>query len=245
MNMILPASLFLLNCTLSASEEEEQRENWFYACQKYEKGTDAFGFCLYKNSETMMSIPDVQAYCAYAGKWQSQCIYNWVVTKIAPDSGYATEELLQLCGDIKDCAFRVVDLRPQDDVLEQLRLCKSYVRRNVKDCSMHAMVNWWKQQPDAADVARLMQVSSEPLEEYGYYLAVRIHCDGVGTCAGSPVMNQRCEELGKGFASEKLRCPQMRRGRDGLYKIPGGTKEDRKRHVTDGKPYRSICTLNG
>ena len=89
----------------------------------------------------MKSISDIKDYCSWAKRWEEQCIYNWVVTKIAPDSGYTTPQLLELCGSIKDCAFRVLDLRPSEQVLTQLALCKKHLKTNFDDCAMHAMVN--------------------------------------------------------------------------------------------------------
>ncbi|MBM75766.1 MAG: hypothetical protein CMK59_10225 [Proteobacteria bacterium] len=196
-------------------------KEWFDSCSEYEVGTDAFGFCLYKESETMNSISDLKEYCSWAGGWESQCIYNWVATKIAPNSGYSTVDLLELCGNIKDCAFRVVDYRPTQDVLDQLNLCKRYVRRNFDDCAMHAMLNWWKKNPSEEEVLRLMKAESEISRHLGYYLTVRIYCDGVGECKGSKVMQTRCLELSKAFKKGEKQCPKIHLGDRGSYKIPG------------------------
>ena len=223
--------LMLLGC-FSQQEESPNHlqstvsnEHWFYACRKYENKSDSFGFCLYKHSETMKTIPDIKLYCSYAGTWESECVYNWVAANLAPNNGFSTEELLSLCGSIKDCAFRILDLRPQVDVLDQVELCKQHVPNNYRDCVLHTMIHWWKKQPSADEVARLMNVPSEPSNFFGYYIAARVHCDGIGACKGSPEMEKRCVELGKAFASKRQKCPELRKRRGQVFKVPGGSNK--------------------
>lgn len=231
-------SLLVIGC-LSQQEQTPniQREasvnNWFYACQNYERKSDAFGFCLYKNSETMKTIPDVKSYCSFAGKWEDECVYNWVSANLAPDNGISTDELLNLCGDIKDCAFRVLDLRSHVDVLVQMDLCKRHVAQNYRACVLHSMVHWWKKQPSAKDVSYLMQVPSEPSDPYGFYIAARVHCDGVGTCEGSSEMEKRCVELGEAFASKRQKCPELRKRNGEIYKVPGGFNKNMTNDAMD------------
>ena len=223
--------LILLGCfsqqedISTSSQSEANNEHWFYACRKYEAKSEGFGFCLYKHSETMKTIPDIKLYCSYAGKWESECIYNWVAANLAPNNGFSTEELLNLCGDIKDCAFRVLDLRPREDTLEQVELCKIHVTRNYRDCVLHAMLHWWKKEPSAEEVARLMQVPLEPSPFFGYYIASRVHCEGIGTCKGSPEMERRCLELGQEFKEKRKKCPELRKRKGEIYKVPGGANK--------------------
>ena len=221
-------ALILLGCfsqqedIASSPQNEVVYDHSFYMCRKYEEGTEPFGFCLYKHSETMKTIPDIKSYCSHAGKWESECIYNWVAANLAPNNGFSTKELLNLCGNIKDCAFRVLDLRPKKDVLVQIELCKTYVTSNYRDCVLHAMLHWWKAQPSAEEVARLMQEPSEPYHLFGYYLGVRIHCEGIGTCKGSPEMERRCVDLGQAFEDKREKCPKIRTRKGEIYKVPGG-----------------------
>ena len=174
----------------------------------------------------MKTIPDIKSYCSHAGKWESECIYNWVSANLVQTSGFSTNELLNLCGDIKDCAFRVLDLRPTKDVLERVELCKTYVQNNYRDCVLHAMLHWWKSRPSAEEVARLMQEPSEPSQFFGYYIGVRVHCEGIGTCDGSPKMKKRCLELGEAFKNKRQKCPEIRMRKGEIYKVPGGSNKD-------------------
>ena len=197
-------------------------------CDKYQTNSEAYGYCLFKESEQLRDIKTLQAYCAKAGDWEGDCIYNWVTTKIAPDSGYTRLELIELCGDIKDCAFRVVDYRPAENVLDTLELCRKHVRRNVRACSMHAMLRWWLDGPSATDVASVMQATSDPTSQISYYVAARVQCDGVGECVGSSLMEEKCKMKVGLFKQDPDSCPRKKKTRNGWSLVPT-KRNDRKR----------------
>jgi hypothetical protein len=201
-------------------------------CREYSVGVTAFEFCLYKNSETVRSVDKVKEYCGWAGNWESQCIYNWVVSRTAWGSGVETEDLLELCGSIKDCAFRVVDYRPAEDILETLRRCETYVSKNNDACALHAMVKWWMADPTAEEVHRLMQETHEPSRNMGFYLAVRVHCEGVGECRGSDLMQRRCLEVSRDLADGNRSCPtkvKTQQGYDKGVQAPSRPKVHKRR----------------
>ena len=167
----------------------------------------------------MNTISDLKSLCSLAGEWEGDCIYNWVTTKIAPDSGFGTIELVELCGDIPDCAFRVIDYRPEKDVIKQLKTCKKYVPKLFEDCSMHAMVNWWASEPSAQEVKRLLAEETDLGFSYAYYIAVRVYCDGVGECSGSRAQYQHCVNKVQGFKQGKQRCPRIERQNGGGFRV--------------------------
>ena len=192
-------------------------------CKKYVEGSAGFSFCLYKNSELMNTIADLKSLCSLAGEWEGDCIYNWVTTKIAPDSGFDTIELVELCGSIPDCAFRVIDYRPDPDVVKHLKTCKKYVPKLFEDCSMHAMVNWWASEPSAKEVQRLLAEETDLGYSYAYYIAVRVHCDGVGECTGSKVHQRHCVKKVKEFQQGRRSCPKIERQRGGGFRVIQGS----------------------
>lgn len=240
--LFFPTTIFFWACEQQAEKIQTEPDYYdqvgFGVCNKYDPESSAYGFCLYKQSETIKTIPDLEVYCARSKKWESECIYNWVSTRIPAGNGYSTETLLDLCGDIKDCAFRVIDMRPRDDVLDQIDLCKKYVVHNYRDCVLHAMITWRKRDPDEEDVMRLMHVPESPNYFFGFYLSGRIYCDGVGTCSGSPNMEKICKDFSTEFASKRQACPSFRKGRDGIYKVPDGVLESKDRYNDAMRPNR-------
>ena len=194
----------LLGCT---TEPPDVVENPFPACVEYIKDAELYGYCIYKNVDTLSDITSVNEHCANAGTWQADCRQSWVMSN---KDNYTIDKLVGVCKQNADCAFHLLDSKPHPDLLQQVDLCIQYADRYRHDCVMHAIQLWYFESPDAEEVARVAKERSPFPEQIGTFIGARVACDGVGVCDGTPENKGMCEKYVIEY-QDKRKCPNQHR----------------------------------
>jgi hypothetical protein len=159
-------------------------------------------------SGAFYTVEEVDSYCPKAGTWEGECRHAWVAGK-THDRRFSTADLMRACGANLDCAFETLDMRPDSDVLEQVSLCTAWTGRYGDDCAAHALQRWWRRNPSAADVARVAQARTAHPAPVGQYVALRIACGGVGSCAGDPAVQPICEASLTDLQAHPEKCVEI------------------------------------
>jgi hypothetical protein len=189
-------------------------------CESYHYMEDTYGYCLYKMSGAFQSLEEVELWCGQAGQWEGQCRHAFVAGRMH-NAQWALEDLLKACGKGNpDCAFEVLDFRPSDDVLVQVKRCEEWTERHQADCVGHAAQRWWLASPAADDLSRVGLGAAAYPDKFGYYMAARVACDKVGACDGEASVKQFCENTVATFTREPTKCPV--KGRSPLHSSMGG-----------------------
>ena len=169
-------------------------------CDGYRSMADTYGYCLYKFAGGLPDEAAVERVCGMAGDWEDECRHAWVAGRMNPDSPFSTEALLRVCGENPDCAFELLDFRPADLVDDQLARCRDHAGRHASDCTGHAMQRWWLRGVDTDEVARVASMRTDFPRKVGFYLAVSVQCDEVGSCEGDPAVQDACERQVEAFS---------------------------------------------
>lgn len=202
----LPFSLIFINCTHNPDPVVKSPNP---NCTSYASNQNIYGYCLYKQVQHIQKIEDVNTHCKHAFDWKSDCTQSWVMSNV---DHYSLESLMQVCDHHADCAFELLDAKPNDDVLVQMDLCVQYTPKYRNDCIHHAMQRWYFEWPDATEMKRVASKPSPAPEQTGLYLGARVGCDNVGHCTGLTEVKQICEKYVQEF--EDLRkCPNQHRRR--------------------------------
>jgi hypothetical protein len=83
----------------------------------------------------------------------------------------------------EDCAFRVLDARPDLDLDRRLRACRDRTGRLAYDCAQHTMQAWAVRHPDAEAVARAVALDTPWPDVVASWIGRAIACGGEGSCA--------------------------------------------------------------
>ena len=204
MTLLVFTVIGLLGCTF---ETPDVVDNPLPACFDYIKDVELYGYCIYKNVDTLSDIASVTEHCANAGTWQDDCRQSWVMSH---KDAYDLDELMNVCAQNADCAFHILDNQPHPDLLKQVDLCIQYADRYRHDCVMHAIQRWYFEWPDAEEIARVAKERSPFPEQIGTYIGARVACDGVGTCDGTPENKGMCEKYVVEY-QDKSKCPNQHR----------------------------------
>lgn len=183
-------------------------EAHFPQCDRYaELDGDLYGYCIYKYAGGIPTVAAVDIYCPKAGRWDTDCRHSWVAGRMAESSGVDMELLLKVCGDNPDCTFELLDFRPADDVVVQMRRCLEYTGKHADDCSSHALQRWYHTQPDAEEVARVVAFPTPYHDKMGYWVGAAVQCQGQGACPDNQQAGTFCRNAVENFAQAPTSCP--------------------------------------
>ena len=176
-------------------------------CGEYDRESSEYGYCLLQHVETVTNISEIEAYCGNAGSWQQDCRQSWAKHNAEK---YPLTDLINICGIDTDCAFEILDTKPDADVAVQIDRCRQYVYKYLPECVSHAMWRWYYTDPTAEEVARVAKIHSQASYQIGHTIAARVVCGGVGTCKGDQRVQRHCEQSIPEFQANKSRCPHQR-----------------------------------
>lgn len=181
-------------------------------CVAY-KGTEAFGYCIYRYAGGLPDIPTVKTVCAQAGEWEGRCRHAWASGRMSANSGFTTEELLDLCGPSPDCAFQVIDFRPDPSIDRQMALCEQVTGPFAQDCVGHALQSWWMAGVTAEELARVIALPSRFPDRLGFWAGAVVGCSKVGACeGGTPQVVKICADLAEDFTFNPDKCKKVGKG---------------------------------
>lgn len=139
-------ALLLLACAPAAST---------HPCAAYEAEPDVFKTCI---GRLVRGEPKI----AIAAKWCDQlpspdnvsCRATWIsVAATQPDRFEGTRaDLLAFCAGATDCAFFVLDQRPEGTVVDQSEACVTWTGKMANDCIGHASQRYFQGHPDDASL---------------------------------------------------------------------------------------------
>ena len=136
---------FIAACSFQ-EQETETIANPLPACQEYAQDIKSYSYCVYQLATSFKDVQSVDKYCSQALEWQDACRQAWAVSKV---ESIPIPDLIEICGKNDDCSLEVLDKKPHNDVLEQLKLCARYGGKFAPDCAMHATQRWYFEWPEA------------------------------------------------------------------------------------------------
>jgi len=145
-------------------------------------------YCWMREGAAAADADEAAALCERARSYARDCQSQWAAARLTSD--LSTAALLAFCGDNPDCAFQVLDGRPDADVLGQIAACEA-AGPYADDCVVHALSRWRQARPDAAEVARVADAGLAPLE-VGRVVAAVVACQEVGDCGDHPQLSAAC-----------------------------------------------------
>ena len=74
-------------------------QNPLPACLEYTKDAELYGYCVYKNADSLIDISSVHEHCPTAGSWQEDCRQSWVMSHT---NDYSLDDLMVVCELILD-----------------------------------------------------------------------------------------------------------------------------------------------
>lgn len=202
-------SCFNTGCKQSTQPQVETIVDPLPACIDYTKDPKGYAYCVYQQATSLTDIASVEKYCNQAKEWIEPCRQAWAVSKV---DSVALEDLMHICDQNNDCALEVLDSKPHEDVLQQIKLCAQYAGRYSADCAMHASQRWYFDWPEADEIARVAKKKSPFPDHVGWYVAARVGCDNVGSCQGEQRIQKICEKNLEIFTN-KRNCPNQHRNR--------------------------------
>ena len=170
-------------------------------CAPYAGMPSVHGFCI----TSMAGGLDSAAACEAAGRWQDRCRTVWVEARLHPSSGTSDEVLLAACGDA-NCRLDVLDFRAESALLPQVERCGQWAAENAPHCVSHAVQRWRAGQPSAEELATIASWEGILSDWLGHHLAEAVVCDRIGSCAGSAVVEDACEQAAVALRSGQSEC---------------------------------------
>ncbi len=177
------------------------------SCGDYEAHPATWQYCVYDHIRTVETAERAGELCARTGMWEAACRETWVVDRLPASYGVATDTLLGVCGEHEDCTFQVLDSRPLDDVLEQVRQCQRHAPSFAFDCKGHALERWYDSAPDGDEIALVIAADTGLPERVGYFVGLSEACRGVGSCAMLTAGRPECLAVVEDIRSRKIHCP--------------------------------------
>jgi len=176
------------------------------ACSTYVASGDVFGWCVRGAVAAVPEAGDAVRACAAAGRWEQRCRSAWVEPRLT-DASIATNVLIGVCGDAADCAFRVLDARPEGAVAAQVGRCRALAARYEVDCVRHAMQRWVASGPDASALQAACAIDFPDIDDAGRWLAWPVACAEVGSCCTEPApVAGACRRAVAELRADPARC---------------------------------------
>jgi len=170
---------------------------------------DLAGYCrLQLASRRPLLTIDAATLCGEAGSWVAECRAEWVSNRLSAPA-FTRAQLLEGCGGDPDCNFRVLDDRPEGDVLAQIQDCEDLASRFFTDCSRHALNRWRKTRPGPAELLRVVE-GAPSATIAGMYTGIAVACNELGRCVGPPKAIATCEAAIRDVAARPEICDGRR-----------------------------------
>lgn len=189
-------------------------------CERYRDLPDVRGYCLMKVAATGQGPEDALQVCGDAGIWESDCRQAWSTSRARGGmtdrhgrwhpSPWTTMDLLTGCGENDDCRFAILDTRPDDDVVQQARLCVEHGGKYRNDCVSHALDRWMRTLPTPEELHRVSSAPNDNPVELGRYLAISVACLEVGGCTGPDDVREACEKSVLSIQADAPFCEDWR-----------------------------------
>ena len=157
-------------------------------------GTGPHAVCTRRHARTLATPAEVHAACArLVPDDEHACRADWAIAHVAGPTPTAT--LLEACDDAPDCAFYVVDHRPEPDVFLQAARCAAHAGRYQRDCLGHAWERWARARPDPVALRDAASRSADGGRSAGLALGVVLGESGAACPTDAPPpLAQACAE---------------------------------------------------
>jgi hypothetical protein len=182
-------------------------------CDAYRDDENTYGYCIYRYAGGMRTRAEMEDACGRAGAWEADCRHGWVAGRMQPNSGFETAELLEVCKDVPDCAFELVDFRPDPDPAVQIVRCAQHAGPYARDCAGHAMQRFWLTDPSEEDWRAVAMARIPFQDRVGYWLGVDVFCFQKSECMGDGPVRHNCQQTVANFQKNPERCPPRKQER--------------------------------
>lgn len=175
-------------------------------CDEYASQPTAYGVCARAWAVDAKDAEELERICASIDpEYQAGCRLGWVEHRIR-GATYSRDTLLAACGPENDCQLRVVDTRPDPDLLVQLDLCRQ-TGTFAGDCRGHAYQRWAVQVPSTDEIARVLAASSPNDTHMGHTLGFLAACHGGAPCPETDgYRGSECRRAVQTFTANPTAC---------------------------------------
>ena len=166
-------------------------------------GAAPYGLCVRRHARGQSDPRRAATLCATLVPDESDaCRMDWVLGALGGTA--TTQTLLEVCATAEDCAFYIVDNRPERDVFVQAAQCAAHAGRYQRDCLGHAWERWAEGRPTADELERVASRTADGGVDAGRHLGIALAAHGAA-CPDAP------EGVARGCRT--TRTPEGPRGR--------------------------------
>lgn len=180
-----------------------------HTCAPYARAANTLSYCVVRQAGNLPSPQDVERVCPLAGALELECRRAWARSRADPRLGFPTEVLVAICAGSEECAFEIIDARPESDLARQLELCARVAGQFAEDCAVHALERWVGSRPGPEEVARVASLRTAAPARVGYALGVVRACQDGPACAGEELARAACEATVDQIRQGERACPHL------------------------------------
>lgn len=143
-------------------------------CGRYATvGASPYGLCVRRRARSELDPKRAAALCATLVPDESDaCRMDWVHGALGGTA--TTQTLLEVCATAEECAFYVVDNRPEQDVFAQAAQCAAHAGRFQRDCLGHAWERWAEAGPTVDELERVAARTADGGIDAGRHLGIAL-----------------------------------------------------------------------
>ena len=185
-------------------------------------GTSTWGLCARTAAVQAPTIEAMVALCAGAGQWEGTCRDAWVEQQFH-NPLVDRAMLLRACGGEPDCAFKVLDHRPNLHLPSALDECARWARPYANDCAGHVLRRAYPIGPEEAGALRV-EAPTWTASHAAAWIGATVACipDTESTCEDAPPSERpRCESFASHLRAHPEGCPVSGGATGAAYGLTG------------------------
>lgn len=177
-------------------------------CDRYAPSPDVFAVCISRRVRSEPTTAAAARWCdQLTGDAATVCRSSWMAAAATQETRFqgTREELLTFCAGAPDCAFFVLDQRPEGTFPEQAEACAKWTGKMAPDCIGHASQRFFDAKPDDAALKSVAESSygERAIPSIAHYLA----CAHRTTCPDLGAWTEACQAaLPTATVGEGKRC---------------------------------------
>ena len=128
-------------------------------CDEYRDNNVVWPACISRWAASAETVTEAERRCSQAPEEDAECREGWAEGAWTKPNPPTRDQLLSFCRS-DECAFRAIDAKPPDNVVDTIQLCETRVGSLGADWATHAYARWAVKAPNEAEIARVRAVPS-------------------------------------------------------------------------------------